>query len=242
MQNEHQIIRSVYEAKKDMQKADEFIREYLPFIRSEASKCISRVCTEQDDESSIAMIAFHEAILGYDRSRGAFLKYASMLIRSRIIDYQRKESRHKNTISLYEESGDEHQTIMDELACERDDYEESVNLSATRQEIEELSSVFEKYGVSFSDVADNCPKQKRTLEACGAVVRYAAANQSLLEELLQTGKLPMTRLIAGSGVPKKTLERHRKYILAMLLIQTNGYEIVRGHIRHVLEQKGGMAV
>ncbi|MBQ6710968.1 MAG: hypothetical protein IJN18_01425, partial [Clostridia bacterium] len=63
--------------------ADDLIRDYIPFIRSEASKCISRLCTEQDDEYSIAMIAFHEAILGYERGRGAFLSYASMLIRSR---------------------------------------------------------------------------------------------------------------------------------------------------------------
>ena len=83
MRNEHQIIRAVYAAKEDLQKADDLIRDYIPFIRSEASKCISRLCTEQDDEYSIAMIAFHEAILGYERGRGAFLSYASMLIRSR---------------------------------------------------------------------------------------------------------------------------------------------------------------
>ncbi|MBQ8401937.1 MAG: hypothetical protein IJX14_08410, partial [Clostridia bacterium] len=75
--------------------ADDFIREYIPFIRAEASKCIQRLCTEQDDEYSIAMIAFHEAITGYERSRGNFLRYAAMLIRSRIIDYSRKESRHR---------------------------------------------------------------------------------------------------------------------------------------------------
>ena len=93
MQNEHQIIKAVYAAKNDLQKADDLIRDYIPFIRSEASRCTSRLCTEQDDEYSIAMIAFHEAILGYERNRGTFLSYASMLIRSRIIDFQRKESR-----------------------------------------------------------------------------------------------------------------------------------------------------
>ena len=31
------------------------------------------------------------------------------------------------------------------------------------------------------------------------------------------------------------------YLLAMLLIQTNGYEIIRGHLRHVLKVKGGAA-
>ena len=57
MRNEHQIIRAVYAAKEDLQKADDLIRDYIPFIRSEASKCISRLCTEQDDEYSIAISA-----------------------------------------------------------------------------------------------------------------------------------------------------------------------------------------
>lgn len=242
MGKEHQLISLVYAAREDAQKADDLIRDYIPFIRSEASKCISRLCTDQDDEFSIAMIAFHEAILGYERSRGAFLGYASMLIRSRIIDYQRKEQRHQGNLSLYTQSGDDDRTILDELADQRDHYEESANLQATKQEIAELSAVMAEFGVSFSDVADNSPKQGRTLDACAAAIRYGAQNSQLLEELLRTKKLPLAQLVQGSGAERKTLERHRKYILAMLLIQTNGYEIIRGHLRHVLKGKGGMPV
>ena len=54
---------------------------------------------------------------------------------------------------------------------------------------------------------------------------------------MRTKKLPLAALVRGAGVERKTLERHRKYVLAMLLILTNGYEIVRGHLQHVL--KGG---
>ena len=242
MQKDHRIIKAVYGAKKDPRKADELIRSYIPFIRSEAAKCISRVCTEQDDEYSIALIAFHEAILGYERERGAFLGYASMLIKSRIIDYQRREARHQGQVSIYAESGEDDRTILDEMADGRDHYEEAVNLEATKQEIAELSAVMARFGVSFSDVADHSPRQERTLEACTRAVRWAAGDELLLEELLRTGKLPMARLVQGSGAERKTLERHRKYILAMLLIQTNGYEIIRGHLRHVFKGKGGRSV
>ena len=242
MQKDHRIIKAVYGAKKDPRKADELIRSYIPFIRSEAAKCISRVCTEQDDEYSIAMIAFHEAILGYEQERGAFLGYASMLIKSRIIDYQRREARHQGQVSIYAESGEDDRTILDEMADGRDHYEEAVNLEATKQEIAELSAVMGRFGVSFSDVADHSPRQERTLEACTRAVRWAAGDELLLEELLRTGKLPMARLVQGSGAERKTLERHRKYILAMLLIQTNGYEIIRGHLRHVFKGKGGRSV
>lgn len=176
MQSEHHIVDLVYAAKEDAKIADDLIRRYIPFISSEASKCISRLCTKHDDEFSIAMMAFHEAILGYDRERGAFLAYASMLIRSRIIDYQRKESKHRGNISLYTETGEDDRTIMDDLEDEHDRFEESANLEATKQEIEDLSSVMAEFGVSFSDVANNSPKQERTLEACASAVRFAAEN------------------------------------------------------------------
>lgn len=240
MPSEHQIIKEVYAAKEDSQTADDLIRAYIPFIRSEATKFMARLCTDQDDEYSIAMMAFYEAIMGYEKGRGTFLSYAAMLIRSRLIDYSRKEARHQGHLSLYEETGTEDdRTLMDTLADGDDLFEESATREATRQEIEELAAVMVQFGVSFSDVADNSPKQERTLDTCAAAIRYAAETPLLLEELLRTKKLPMAQLVSGSGAERKTLERHRKYILAMLLIQTNGYEIIRGHLRYVLTRKEG---
>lgn len=242
MQKEYQIVKQVYAAKESMQATDDLIRAYIPFIRAEASKFLSRICTEQDDEFSIAMIAFHEAVRGYEKDRGAFLNYASMVIRSRLTDYRRKESRHYGKLSLDQENGDEGGTLMETLADNSDPIEESVNLDATKQEIEELSAVMAEFGVSFSDVADNSPKQDRTLAACKRAIRYAAENTHLLDELLKTKKLPLAQLVLGSGAERKTLERHRKYILAMLLIQTNGYEIIREHLKYIFHAKGGNPV
>ena len=242
METEHRIVKAVYAAKESADKADDLIRSYIPFIRSEATKFMGRLCTDQDDEYSIAMMAFYEAIMGYERGRGTFLGYAALLIKSRLIDYTRKEARHQGQISLDEElGGEDDRAFIDTLADSRDYYEESARREATRQEIEELSGVMAQFDVSFSDVADNCPKQERTLEACAKAIRYAGENKKLLDELLRTKKLPLAQLVQGSGVERKTLERHRKYILAMLLIQTNGYEIIRGHLYHVLK-KGGAPV
>lgn len=241
MEMEHPIIKKVYAAQQDNQAADELIRTYIPFIRSEAAKFMGCPCTEQDDEYSIAMIAFHEAIMGFCRERGGFLQYASLLIRSRLTDYRRKEARHQGHLSLHEQAGEDDRILMDTLADEKDHYEESAGLEATQQEIAELASVMARFGISFTDIADNSPKQERTLETCTKAIRFGGSDEDLLEELLRTKKLPMTRLVVGSGADRKTLERHRKYILAMLLIQTNGYEIIRGHLHHVLK-KGGSRV
>lgn len=54
-----------------------------------------------------------------------------------------------------------------------------------------------------------------------------------MAQLTSTGKLPMAQLSAGSGVDRKTMERHRKYLVALLLAFTNGFEIIRGHLRRI---------
>ncbi len=239
MEKEHQIIKRVYAAKENSHAAETLIREYIPFVRAEATKFMTRLCTEQDDEHSIAMIAFYEAIMGYRRERGAFLSYAALLIRSRLIDFQRKEARHQGHLSLHEENGgNDERILMDRIPDQRDVFAEAAHREATRQEIRELAQVLESFGLSFSDVADNCPRQERTMEACARAIRQGGQEEGLLETMLRTKKLPMSQLAAVSGVERKTLERHRKYILAMLVIQTNGYEIIRGHLYRVLK-KGG---
>lgn len=241
MNEEHGILEQVYAAKESVQAADQLIGDYLPFIRAETAKFLKRPPEEgRDDELSIAMIAFHEAIGGYAKHRGSFLKYASMLIRSRLIDYARKERRHRQTVSLdAPAAGEESASLGETLPEERDHPEESAHRQATRQEIEELSRQMESFGVSLSDVADNCPKQQRTLQACRKAMAYARENSWLLEELVHGKKLPLAKLSDGSGVERKTLERHRKYLVALLLIYTNGYEIIRGHLAQVME--GGEA-
>ncbi len=241
MKQEHEIIQQVYEAKEDMQAADQLIRTYLPFIKTETAKFLQRPPIEgQDDELSIAMIAFHEAILGYSRGRGAFLTYAAMLIRSRLIDYSRKERRHSGHLSLDTPMGEvqDGATFGELLSNEEEHQEVHAVREATKAEIEELSRQMEAFGVSLTDVAENCPRQQRTLEACRKVLEYAKNDKALLDEILRTRRLPMTKLAKESKVELKTLERHRKYILALLLICTNGYEIIRGHLQQVL--KGGV--
>ena len=240
MNDEHKIVQQVYAAKEDVQAADRLIDIYMPFIKTETTKFLKRPPIEgHDDELSIAMIAFHEAIGGYTHTRGAFLKYAAMLIRSRLIDYSRREQRHSRVISLYEPAGEGATTLSETLADERNPHEETAARDATRTEIEELTRQMLEFGVSLSDVADNCPKQQRTLDACRKALQYAKENPELLDDLLMTKKLPIGKLTAGSGVERKTLERHRKYMVALLLIYTNGYDIIRGHLKQVMK---GVAV
>lgn len=229
-----EIIRQVTAAKENTQEADMLIRTYMPFIKAETAKFLHRPPVEgNDDELSIAMIAFHEAIRGYSTTRGPFLRYASLVIKSRLIDYRRREARHGNIISLDAPVGEGDGTLADTIADERCVDEEVITRNATRSEIEELGRQMREFGVSFTDVADNCPRQRRTLDACRRALQHAKDTPEILQELVRTKRLPVAKLCDGGGVERKTIERHRKYMVALLLIYTNGYEIIRGHLKQM---------
>ena len=158
VRTEHDIVSQVRSAKTDSEAADALIRQYMGFIRSETVKFLHTAPENgHEDELSIAMLAFYEAVLAYEKSRGAFLPYAARAIKNRLIDHYRTEKRHGNVISLHTPLGGE--------------------------------------------------------EDGG--------------ELLDT--IPDT----------KTMERHRKYLVAILLAFTNGYEIIRGHLCQVGPKRGG---
>jgi len=232
----HQIIAQVYKAKTDSRAADELISSYMPFIKSETAKFLKRPPDPGDDELSIAMFAFYEAVRSYTKSRGAFLNFAALQIRSRLIDNYRREKRNKGQISL--DSSDEEQTdLLETIPDGHDEYEATEMREATRQEIEELTAQMTDFGVSMTDVADNSPRQSRTVESCRRAIAYARSHPDILEDFLRTKRVPIARLAEGAAVDRKSLERHRRYLVAVLLICTNGYEILRGHIMQVL--KGG---
>lgn len=242
VRTEHDIAAQVQAAKTDPEAADGFIRQYMGFIRSETVKFIHTAPENgHEDELSIALLAFYEAILAYEKSRGAFLPYAARAIRNRLIDHYRVEKRRGNVISLHMplDTEDDGAELLDTIPDTVDHAEEYEVRTASQQEIQEFSEKLSGFGLTFSDVADNCPRQERTFAACRRVLDFARSRPELLKRVEDTSKLPMNELALGSGVDKKTLERHRKYLVAILLAFTNGYEIIRGHLCRIISTKGG---
>ena len=222
---EHKIVQQVMRSRQDPEAADQLIRSYMPFIKAETARFIHRPPVEgRDDELSVAMFAFYETMTVYNPDRGPFLPLAAAGIRNRLIDYFRKEQKH---------------TLLEKTDPGVDDISDYQDLAAAQSEIETFSAELAGFGLSLTDVADSCPRQERTLDACMKVLDYAKKHPELLEQMIRSRKLPLSQLALGSGAEKKTLERHRKYLIAILLAFTNGFEIIRGHLSQM--KKGGAA-
>ena len=154
VRTEHDIVSQVQSAKTDSEAADALIRQYMGFIRSETVKFLHTAPENgHEDELSIAMLAFYEAVLAYERNRGAFLPYAARAIKNRLIDHYRTEKRHGNVISLHtplggEEDGGE---LLDTIPDTVDHAEDYAVRTASRREIQEFSEKLAQFGLTFLD-------------------------------------------------------------------------------------------
>lgn len=213
----------------------------MPFIASVTSKvCKRSVQYGTDDELSVAMLGFHDAAASYSAVRGAFLKYAGVVMSRRVIDYLRKENKHRGLSSIHERSDETGLSMEESIADQNDAYGKNDFRHATQQEIEELRRELREMGVSFSDLCVCRPKQERTIDACRKVSVFAVENPELIAHMKRTKLLPIAQICEATGLERKTVERHRKYIIALIIIYSNGYEIIRGHLRQVLIiAKGG---
>lgn len=239
------IADRVMAAKNDNVLADDLIRDYLPFIRSETAAVSSKQPGQpMDDELSVAMLAFHEAIKSYIPGKGPFLAFAARIMKQRLIDYFRQEKRHYGQLSLHQPVSDGESTLtLEDVVPDTYRHEDVYDTrQATKQEILELAAQLNTFGLNFSAIADNAPKQSRTKEQCRRALQYAKDNPGLIRAALKTGKLPLAALVDGANVEKKTLERHRKYMMALLVIYSNGYELIRGHLTQVMPHAGREAM
>lgn len=101
---------------------NELIESYKPFIAKTVSSVCKRYIHESDDEFSIGLIAFNEAIQKYSPDKGSSLiSFSEVLIKRRVIDYIRKQSKFQNLSfngGSNQEDDDTGSAIEDELSIE----------------------------------------------------------------------------------------------------------------------------
>ena len=76
-----------------------FIHQQEQMILKTASRASYRYITKSDDEWSVALSAFSEAIDKYELSRGDFIPFSQMVIKRALIDSHRSTASHLTEIS-----------------------------------------------------------------------------------------------------------------------------------------------
>lgn len=230
-------------AKTDERAFNELVESSKSWILRVASETTKRYVTDSDDEWSIALMAFSEAVQSYETEKGSFRGLAAMVIRRRIVDYLRTEGRHADELSVspaaFEDGLDEDETggvelqVQQRMAQEADAAPGEDAASLARAEIAELQDILRLYGFTFFDLADASPKAEKTKRSCGKAVRTMLAAAFLMAQMRLKRLLPIKELSTASGVVRKILERHRKYIIASSEILDGDFPILAGYLAFI---------
>lgn len=230
------INERVMSIKFNKDEKNAFIDEYKPFIAAAVEKATGKyVSYGHDEELSIGLMAFDEAIVNYDRMKGSFLSFARNIIRKRLIDYYRKEKKHQvlTYISEYSNEEAEGEEVFEYVIAAEESLNkycrEEIN-QLRRQEIMELKEELFAWGLKFSDVAKSSPKHTSTKSSYLTIVKYIIERPELITKIKTKKYLPIAEIEEGTKLPRKTIERSRNYVVAAMIILTGDYYCIREFI------------
>ena len=145
----------------------------MPFCLRVCSNTCGRYITDHDEEASIARLAIIETLEKYDPARGSGLVFLGQTIRTRIIDYKRKEKKHSLLPITFLTSKETR------LTGAVDDYffEEILDNLARSQEIEKLKYILGGFNISFEDLVQVSPRQARSRQKVNRVIDIILANR-----------------------------------------------------------------
>lgn len=222
----------------DQALLNETIASYKPFIAKTVSSVCKRYIHESDDEFSIGLIAFNEAIEKYMPERGrSLLSFAEVLIKRRVIDYIRKQTKSQHISYDFDGIVNDDESpgtaIVNELSFE--EYKKRKEEDIRRDEIVHFSELLRTFELSFSDLVENSPKHTDARKNAIQIASILVDHPDLRNLLLEKKRLPIKQLEEMVDVSRKTIERNRKYIIAISLILLNDYMYLKDYIKGVLE-------
>lgn len=226
----------------DEHARNKLIGAFTPFVLKVAARVSGRYLrVGEDEEVSVGLMAFNEAVNAFDADRGvAFLSFAETVIRRRLIDYYRKAARtNRREIPLSElanleddtESGSRLTYVEARLAAEN--YQQAVEAQDRRREIARYRVLLKEFGLSFDELVKLAPKRVDARERAMRVAGILADTERYRKHLLKRRTLPLKLLESDKRIElsRKTIERQRKYIIAIAILLIHDFEQLSGYIK-----------
>jgi len=218
----------------DKSVRDELIDEAKPFIAGVVGRLCGRSLNwDRDDELSIGLIAFNEAIDRFKVDhRVPFTAFARLVIRSRVTDFLRKEMKW-NQVDLSFSDVPEVGENRAEFNVSWEQFITEIADRERREEIQEFTCKINELGISFQDLVQSSPKHSDTRENLVKAAQFLASNSDLYCDFESKKRLPINEISQVTGISRKVLERGRKYIIAVatLLFYREDFLYLRSYIK-----------
>lgn len=223
----------VLKAQNDSQLLEKLIDGHQGFIKKcmiDQQKASGALL---DDEMTVAMLAFSEAVSQYDVSKGKFISFAKLIINRRMIDEYRRLLRQNPAGGrsldepLSEEEDNQHPY---EVAASIKQYEQEVKRSDLQMEIALYEEALQGFNLSFQELVAVSPKQEALKESYRQIALWIVSETEILKQLYKDKKMPITEILVHFDIDRKKLERGRKYILALVVLLDSDLELIKQYI------------
>ena len=191
---------------------NEIVEENIGFIINTISKVTGKyVSIENDDEFSIGLMAFVEALDKYNQEKGPFLTFAKIVIESRIKNYLAKEKKKVDVVSidLYKEIGIDINNI---LYNPIEDKTELIN------EIQQFKEELNLFKLTIEDLIKEAPKHSDTRENAINVSKKASKDLEVTDFMYEKKRLPIKKISLKYMVTEKIINRSKKFIISLIII------------------------
>lgn len=194
------------------EKIDRLIHQYTPFIVSTVSNRIGRYLSiENDEEFSVGLAAFHEAMERYQIEKGHFLPFAKLVIQSRLISRNKRSTNDEQIIEWDEQIHSRTNPVDSEL----------------KAEIEEFEIVLNRFGLNFESLVEQAPKHKDTRERANGIAFQTSRVSEFVKHIYEKRRLPIVRMAERLFVSIKVIKRSKAYILAAVVIWTEKFSLLQ---------------
>ena len=203
---------------------NELIENHMPFIIKSISDVTGRyVSCENDEELSVGLLGFHEAIERYDNEKGHFLSFAKLVIGSRIKNYLKSENKHQH--SSLEELLDKGVEIKDEY------FEQKEDNSILVEEITRLKTEISSFGFTLEDLVNEAPKQQATRKNAISLSEEISKDEEFTSFMYVKKRLPIKRIVLKFSVTEKVIKRSKKFIISVVIIIDKNFSVLKNWIR-----------
>lgn len=222
----------------DLELRNDLIDRYRPFIKKSVSSVCKRYIRDTDDEFSIGLIAFNDAIDKFSSEKGtALLSFADTMIKRRVIDYLRYQNKKRQEFSLEYNGETEEDGIQNIFEADKSMqyHHDMIENENRKEEILRFISLLQTFDISFENLVQQSPKHFDARKNAVKIAKIVADHPLLLTYLMEKKKLPLKMLEEKVEVSRKTIERNRIYIIAMCLIFSGDYVFLYDYLKGVMK-------
>ncbi len=207
---------------------DDLINHYWDYIAAAVSR-MTKKPARNTDEFSIALEAFNEAIDSFDDSKNVeFIKFAAVVINRRVIDHIRKTKKFNVEYPFTYFEAEDNESFLERYSNESPD--SFTNNLEIQEEIMKFKNDLLSYGITYEDLVKKAPKHSDTKLLCINIAKKLASSNELSKKLYVEKRLPVSELTTNFGLSRKTVENHRKYIIALFLILNSDLEVIKSYM------------